>query len=318
MPDATMIERNQQITLAHLGMLLRAFVLALSFTLVGLTGEGLPPLLLTALRFSMAAIALLPLVWRAPGWLPGARAFAVYGILGGCQAAFFTGMFWTAHRLSALSMTLLYISVPFLAYALGLGFRVEQPSGRLLGILTLGGTGAFGLAWAESGGNLGGLRLGVPEIAYFAGCLGLALYSVLSRWALSRHWVSELAAVRTFWSVSVGGVLVGALGLIEEKPQALAHLTLRDVLLLAYLGVVSTGGTFWLMQRAVAVMTAPAATAYTYATPFVSMLLLFVDEPQRISWHWLPGASLVQAMALLFCRGGIVLRSATISSKGVR
>jgi drug/metabolite transporter (DMT)-like permease len=212
-------------------------------------------------------------------------------------------MFWGAHRVSALSMAVLHVSVPFLAYCLGLGFRVEPASVRLLGILVLGAAGALALAWAENGGAAGTLHLGMGEAVFFAGCLALALYSVLTKWALSRRWLSARAAVRAFWSLLVGAVLVGALGLVEEKPQALAHLELSDALVLAYLGVLSTGGTFWLMQRAAEVLTAAVTTAYAYAPPLVSMLLLFVAEPQTISWRWLPGALLVVfAMTLLLLR----------------
>jgi len=275
---------------AHLGMLIRALILGLSFTLVGLMSAGLPPLMLTALRFAIGAITLLPLVWRTRAGLPGLPGIALYTILGSCQAAFFAAMFWVAHRTSALSMAVLYVSVPFLAYCLGLGFRVEQPSTSLLGILALGAAGALGLAWAQHGRVLGGLQLGAPEAVYFVGCMGLAFYSVLSRWGLSRRWLSESAAARTFFSLAIGTVLVGILGLLHEEPHALAHVKLSDALLLAYLGVFSTGGTFWLMQRAAAVLTPAAVTAYSYAPPFVSMLLLFITQPQSISWLWLPGA----------------------------
>lgn len=98
-------------------------------------------------------------------------------------------------------------------------------------------------------------------------------------------------------------MLISALAFVEEKPAALAHLAPPDILLLVYLGAFSTGGTFWLMQRAAAVLSPTATTAYSYAPPFVSMLLLFATEPQRISWRWLPGAVLVVlAMALLIRR----------------
>jgi drug/metabolite transporter (DMT)-like permease len=294
---------NRNTTRAHLEMLLRALILGLSFTLVGLTGEGLPPLSLTAVRFVIGAMALLPLMWHAPERLPTRRAFLLYSILGACQSAFFGAMFWAAHRLSALAMAVLYVTVPFLTYSLGVGCGMEQPSARLLGTLALGAVGALGLAWAGSNGADVGLRVGTAEAVYFAGCVGLALYAVVSRWGLSRGWLSPHAAVRTFWSVIVGAVLIGALALIEEKPAALAHFAAVDILLLIYLGAFSTGGTFWLMQRAAAVLSPTTATAYSYAPPFVSMLLLFAMEPQRISWRWLPGACLiVLAMAMLIRR----------------
>lgn len=315
-----MVGMDRNTMRAHVEMLVRALILGLSFTVVGRVDESLPPLSLTALRFTIAAIALLPLIWRVPDRLPSLLGFGIYGILGLCQAVFFGAMFWAAHRMSALSMTVLYVSVPFLAYCLGVGLRVEQSSGSLVGVLALGACGSLGMAWAESSRTSGipvGLHFGAGETVFFVGCLGLALYSVLSRWALSRQWLSVRASVRTFWSVVVGAVLVGALALVEDKPQALATLKLSDILFLAYLGVLSTGGTFLLMQRAAAVLTPAAASAYSYAPPFVSMLLLFFTEPDSISWRWLPGAVLVVlAIALLQRRD--VHPPSSIHATGVR
>ena len=126
---------------------------------------------------------------------------------------------------------------------------------------------------------------------------------MLSKFGLNRGWLSQQAEVRTFWSLLTGSVLVGLLGLITEMPQQLMTITLMDMLLLAYLGVFSSGMTFWLTQRATALLTPAAVTAYSYLVPFVSMLLLFIDHPQRIGWHWLPGSLLVVvAIALLLNR----------------
>jgi drug/metabolite transporter (DMT)-like permease len=325
-----MIGMTQDTTRAHLGMLLRAVILGLSFSVVGLLTVGLPPLLLTALRFAIAAIALLPLVWRAPDRRPRPRGLALYSVMGLCQAAFFAAMFWAAHRISALSMAVLSVSVPFLAYCLGTGFGVEPSSMRLLGILALGAAGALSMAWAGNVGGLAGLHLGSAEAVYFTGCLGLALYAVLSRWGLSSRHISARAEVRAFWSLVFGALLVGVLGLVTENLQGLEKLTVSDALLLAYLGTLSTGGTFWLMQRATAVLTPGSVTSYAYVPPFVSMLLLFITSPPSISWRWLPGSLLVVlAMSLLLRRdaGHLVETRATgshnppsssISSTGVR
>jgi drug/metabolite transporter (DMT)-like permease len=78
------------------------------------------------------------------------------------------------------------------------------------------------------------------------------------------------------------------------------------------------------MQRAAAVLTPAAVTAYSYAPPFVSMLLLFITQPRSISWRWLPGALLVLlAMALLLRRDvgpnlGHCRARSSISSTGAR
>lgn len=294
---------------AHVGMLARAVILGLSFTVVGVMQERLPPLLLTALRFGIAVVALLPIIWRAPDRIPRLSELALYSVLGLCQAAFFGAMFWAAHRMSALTMTVLYGSVPFLTYCLGLGLRVERPSGQLLGILTLGACGALGLAWADSADRLSqigaGLQVGMPELVFFIGCIGLSFYSVLSKWGLARKRLSGQAGVRTFWSLLTGAVVVGALGLVEERPVVLLDMTVADLLLLLYLGVFSTGATFWLMQRATPFLTPAELTAYSYVPPFVSMLLLFVTRPDSMSWRWLPGAVLeILAMTALLRRDG--------------
>jgi drug/metabolite transporter (DMT)-like permease len=287
---------------AHAGMLLWALIVGLSFPAVGLMSDGLPPLLLTAIRFVIAALAVLPLVWREPDRWPSLPGLALYAIMGLCIAGFFGAMFWAAHRATALSMATLYVTVPLLAYVIGQGFGVERSAGRLVGILALGAAGALGLAWAGNGGQLGGLQFGIGEAVFFLGCLGSALYPVLSKWGLARDWLPDGAGLRAFWSLLIGGVLIGLLGLVVEAPQALATMTLSDALLVAYLGVFSSGVTYWLVQRATAVLTPSMVTAYIYLTPFVSMLLLFVEHPQRIGWNWLPGSLLVILAITLLLR----------------
>lgn len=280
---------------AHHGMLLWALIVGASFLAVGLMSEGLPSLLLTAIRFAIAALAILPLMWRRPIRWPSLPGMALYAIMGLSLAGFFGAMFWAAHRISALSMASLYVSVPVLAYFLGRLLGVEQRGTQLLGILLLGAVGALGLAWAETSGRFSELQFGLAEAAFFAGCLASALYPVLSKLGLNRGWLSPRAEVRTFWSLLAGSLLVGMLGLIGEAPQLLMAMRLTDVLVLIYLGLFSSGVTFWLTQSATAVLTPAAVAAYSYLVPFVSMFSLFIDQPQRIGWHWLPGSLLVLA-----------------------
>ena len=299
-----MTEAKRGTTRAHLGMLLWALFVGLSFPAVGLMSEGLPPLLLTSIRFSIAALALLPLLLRQDERWPSLSGLLLYALMGLSLAGFFGTMFWAAHRVSALSMATLFVSVPLLAYCIGRGLGVEQPAGRLLAILALGALGALGLAVAENNGDLTQLKFGFGELAFFFGCIASAMYPVLSKWGLQRGVLAPQAGLRTFWSLLMGAMLIGALGLVWEQPEALARMDLRDVALVIYLGVFSSGMTFFLQQRATAVLTPGAVTAYSYLVPFVSMLLLFISQPQRIGWHWLPGSLLVVlAIALLLRRG---------------
>ena len=292
---------------AHLGMLLWALIVGVSFPVVGMMTEGLPPLTLTAIRFAIACLAVWPLIRRLDDRVPSLRGLALYAVMGLCLAGFFGTMFWAAHRATALSMAALYVSVPLLAYGMGRGIGVEPRAGRLLGILIIGAVGALALAWAESGGRTDALAFGIGEAGFFAGCVASALYPVLSKWGLERNWLSRRAELRTFWSLAAGSILIGTVALAVEQPSALAALTATDAMILAYLGVFSSGVTFWLLQHATSVLTPGAVTAYSYLTPFVSMLLLFVEQPLLIGWQWLPGGVLVAtAIAWLLFRDASV------------
>ncbi|NAW33096.1 EamA family transporter [Halomonas alimentaria] len=285
-------------------MLLWAALVGLSFPVVGLMSE-LPPLLLTALRFAIACAGLFVLARRSPDFLPRGRSLPLYALMGLCLAGFFSAMFWAAHHATALTMATLHVTVPLLAFLLGLGFGVERLAWRLPLILGLGAAGALGLAFAESLVQGGRLQFGIGEAVFFLGCLSTALYPVLSRWGLASGRLPESAAVRTFWSLGLGGLLVGLAGLAIEPVGRLAAMRATDLALLVYLGLCSSALTFWLMQRATAVLTPGVVTAYGYLVPFVSMLLLFLRSPQHIGWVWLPGSLMVLVAMALLMRGDV-------------
>lgn len=286
----------------HAGMLLWAFLVGLSFPVVGWL-DALPPLLLTALRFAVACAGLWWLARRSADFWPAWRTLPLYGVMGLCLAGFFSAMFWAAHHATAISMATLYVTVPLQAYAMGLVLGVERRAWRMLAVLLLGACGALLLALAEAVVEGGALQFGKGEAVFFFGCTASALYPVVSKWGLSNGRLSSSAAVRTFWSLALGGVLVGALGLAVEPASELAALSMRDALLLVYLGLGSSALTFWLMQHATAALTPGAVTAYGYLVPFVSMLLLFAQSPGTISWVWLPGSVLVVLTIALLASG---------------
>src|SRR5690554_7852987 len=151
-------------------MLLWASLVGLSFPAVGLMNE-LPPLSLTALRFFIACAGLWCLARRSPYFLPAPGLLPLYALMVLCLAGFFGAMFWAAHHSTALSMATLHVSVPLLAFLLGLGLRVERPGWRLPAILALGALGALGLAVAEGWQQGGGLRFGIGEAVFFLGCV---------------------------------------------------------------------------------------------------------------------------------------------------
>lgn len=217
----------------------------------------------------------------------------LYAVLGLCLAGFFGTMFWAAHRVTGLSMAALSVSVPLLAYGFGRILRVETGDWRFLGIFALGSVGALTLAIAQSNGDTNRFQFGWNEVAFFCGCAALALYPVLSKWGLVHGLLSSDPAIRTFWSLVTGAILIAIAGFYAEPVDALSNMHWRDVMLVAYLGVFSSGATFWLLQRAAGALSPGTVTAYNYLVPVVSMLVLFVTRPEMIGLQWLPGSVLV-------------------------
>lgn len=286
---------------AHAGLMLASLIVGLSFPAVGLISEDLPPLTLTAIRFAIAAAVIGPAVLRMPGFWPGPRGLVLHAILGLCLAAFFGTMFWAAHRTTPMSMATIFVAVPLLAYLMGRALKVEIRSTRLVGILATGAVGALALIWAQSSAGTQQFRVGLGEASFFFACACIALNSVLNKLGLEKGWLSSHAAVRTFWTLIAGTVQVGLLAVATESPRHVLDMNLQDGAVIAYLAVFSSAVTFWLSQRAAAVLTPGITTAYGYTSPFVAMLLLFYTEPQQMGWHWLPGSLLViTAIAFLF------------------
>ncbi|MEG3639385.1 EamA family transporter [Magnetococcus sp. PR-3] len=288
---------------AHMGMFVWTIIVGFSFPAVGWMSEGLPPMLLTAIRFLIAALVIWPMLPKNQPQRLGYGTLLLYGIMGSALALYFGIMFWAAHRVTSLTMATLYVSVPVLAYAMGRQLGVEPQAKALMKILLLGALGALALAWAESGGQLQQIQLGPSEAIFFLGCIASALYPVLSKWGLNRGLLAPSALYRTFWSLLIGSVIIGVMGLLWEPPQALGRMHLLDLGLLLYLSLFSSGLTYWLLQQATSVLTPAAVTAYSYLLPFVSMLLLLTHSPDLRGWHWLPGSTLVvMAITLLMYR----------------
>jgi len=284
---------NKEILSAHLSLMLWAVIVGLSFPAVSMLTDGLPPILLTALRFAFAIMFLAPFMYKKTNIMPSRKGFVLYILMALCLTVFFSGMFWAANIASSLSMATLYVSVPLLAYMLGRIFSVEKTDVKMLLTLVIGAFGALLLAFVDSGRKYGSVHFGMGEAVFFIGCIASALYPVLTKLGLKKGVLSESSLIRTFWSLFLGSILMLIFGVFLESPTSLLRMNLTDFILIVYLGIFSSGVTFWLQQKATSTLTPAAVTAYSYLVPFVSMVLLFVQIPAELSLKWLPGSLLV-------------------------
>jgi len=185
---------------------------------------------------------------------------------------------------------------------MGRFFNVERKDLRMLAILLLGAVGALILAFVDAGRVHGNISFGIGEIVFFIGCVTSALYPVLTKYGMKKRLLSPSSVVRTFWSLFLGSLIMAVIGFIIESPSELLRMNIYDLLLVIYLGIFSSGVTFWLQQSATSVLTPASVTAYSYLVPFVSMVLLFINDPSQLAFKWLPGSVMVVGAIYILLR----------------
>jgi len=167
---------------ANLLVLFAAFLWGLSFYFQKEAMSHVGPLLFTGLRGAIAALALLPFVWREYRASTGAATGIVrYGFLGGLIFVMAGGLHQagmiTATLTNTAFLTALYVVVtPFLLWLI----RGEQP-----GVIVWGAAGvAFIGIWLLGGGTLGAFSTGDMLIA--ASSLFWSLFMVVTS-AAGKH-----------------------------------------------------------------------------------------------------------------------------------
>jgi drug/metabolite transporter (DMT)-like permease len=240
--------------------------------------EGIPPITGVALRFTVAAAALLALVpffgvklgqSRAERWLwlaNGVLTFAIpYGIL-----------YWAEQVVPSGLAAVLYATYPLMIAVIA---HVLLPEERLtwkkvVGVLI----GFVGVAviFSEDFRALGGSQVlsaaAILLVSPFLAALGSAL---VKRWGQGVHPLSITAM-----PMLITAVVTGAAALMLERGREVTFGT-APVLALLYLAIMGSAVTFtlyfWLLKH----QTATAMGLITYAIPVIAVTVgtLFFDEP---------------------------------------
>ncbi len=254
--------------------------------------EGIPPITGVALRFTVAAAALLALVpffgvklgqSRAERWLwlaNGVLTFAIpYGIL-----------YWAEQVVPSGLAAVLYATYPLMIAVIA---HVLLPEERLtwkkvVGVLI--GFAGVAVIFSEDFRALGGSGVlsaaAILLISPFLAALGSAL---VKRWGQGVHPLSITAM-----PMLITAVVTGAAALMLERGREVTFGT-APVLALLYLAIMGSAVTFtlyfWLLKH----QTATAMGLITYAIPVIAVTVgtLFFDEPFTL--RIVIGAALVLA-----------------------
>lgn len=282
---------------AHAAMVLFALLVSTSFTVGAAISGPLDPLPLTFLRFLVAALVFAAVVaaagqWRWPSWREGGTAL----VLGLSVTAYFVTMFEALRLTSALNTGALFALVPLISAVLS-RLMLAQPLGPRLALGLL--IAAAGVLWVVLGGSLEhmlGFRLGRGEWIFLAGCAAYAAYSPLIR-LLDRGTPSLLMS---FWTILAGVVLLAA----YAGPMLVATdwrgVPLHVMAGIAYLALLTTAVSSFLIQHASTRLPQAKVMAYTYLIP---AFILVTDGV--LSGRWPPPS--VQAGVLVIAAAMLVL-----------
>lgn len=260
------------------------------------TSQALAPaaassLAIGSLRLTLGAAVLLAfaaargavtreLIARAPGPLLGVAAgIAIY------QLAFFSGV-----RLTGVAVgTLVGIgSSPIFAGLLGMAVRGERPGRRWVAATALAVAGTT-LLVGSGGSDVDPLGIGLALGAGGA----YALYVLASKIALDRGWASDALTVRVF--ALAGALLVPVALVAGVGPLG----SVRGVLVVLHLGVVTVAVAYVLFGRGLAGVGVGAAGTLTLAEPATAALLGVAVVGERLSGSTVAGVALIAAGLLL-------------------
>ena len=207
-------------------LLLVTLIWGTSFPVLKDTLSSVHPAVLIAVRYSIAAIALLPWLRRMSRQLlrDGALLGSILFLETTCALI---GLETISASRSAFIVGLNVIAVPFLGVLTG-----KQLRGR---VLLAAGLAMAGMSVMSRNG--GGLGLG--DVLTVASAIGIAIYIVLLETIAPRHEPLPLAAAQVWFVFALGGiwalpeVLRQGVGISEHLPSLL------------YLGLVVTIGPIW-------------------------------------------------------------------------
>lgn len=261
---------------AHWGMLIWAMLIASSFFAAAQVSQSIDPLLLTGLRLLFSALMFLPLLLLKNTSPISLKGLLAHGVLGLLLATYFGSLFEALRYTSAVNTATLYTLVPLMTLLFE-AFLLPSPSlkTRLLPMLTA----AIGaLLLTLKGTAPGELPALYPVLVFGVGCLAMALYSPLSQRFKARSLKGRDPVAMTFWNMLFGSLFLFVFCLFNGGWRSGTQLSASDMFWLVYLALFGTLATFWLLHRAIGVISPSTVVSYVY------MNTLFVT---LFHWFWL-------------------------------
>jgi drug/metabolite transporter (DMT)-like permease len=258
-----------------------------------LVGVGIDPFTLTAWRFMIGGVALLPFAIRqaraAEFKLKPSSILRIgsLGILNVCVSMLLLqlSIFYGKASLTAVivSMNPLFVSV----FAL-LIIREKLNHLQLLS-LVMGMLGLLIIIFSErdfNNSSFQNLPLGI--ILAILASLTFGLWTVLTKSEVAKHGNIFTNAL----SFLVGGIVLLLINVVIGKPAAFSF-TLRNILFISYLGLIITGASYLLYFEGMKVISASRASVYFFLKPGLAAFLAYLILKETLSWGQFAGIVLI-------------------------
>jgi len=296
----TTIPNVSRVKASHLLMLLATVLVATSFPVGAAITNEMDSLVITFLRFVLAAILFAPIVaWRYGITCPSMPDMVRYGILSACLVGFFWGMFTALQTTSALNTASIFTLTPVIAAgvsALLLKEKLSQLSRVALP------TGLIGAVWVVFRGDLSAflsLKLVLGDGIFFLGTIAMGFYGPLVKF-LHR---GEPMAQMTFWTLASGSVWLFILSAPRFSEVAWNAVPMTVYGGIAYLSVFTTLVTFFVFQWSTITIGPTKVMSYTYLNP-VLVIVIGVTLGQEI-----PPIAIYPGLFLTFVTTWVLQRS---------
>lgn len=248
----------------HLAMLSFSALVSLSFSLGHIVAGDIAPAALNTVRFALAVVVLLGLARLLKTSIrPVFERFWRFGLMGGLMAVYFITMFEALRITSPVSTAAVFTLTPLMAAGFGLLIAGQRSSRWMLSALIVGGCGAIWVIFRADFDALMRFQIGRGEAIFALGALAHALVP-----PLARRLVHDVNPLQSSIGSVLGALLVaGIYGASDLVLTDFAALRPTVWLVIAYLAVFTTAGSFFLLQFASQRLQAGKVMAYTYLVP---------------------------------------------------
>lgn len=248
----------------HAALLAFSACISGSFSLGAMAANAIDPVALTAMRFLLAALLMGALAALGPGLRRShARAPWRYLLLGGLMAAYFVLMFEGLKTAPAVAAGAVFTLTPAMTALFGYLVLAQVTTRRMALALAIGAAGALWVIFRGSLEALLAFHVERGEAIYFAGCIAHALFTPLMR-RLNR---GEPAVVMTAGFLAGGAILLLLWGWRAIAATDWAGLPPIVWITLAYITVMASALSFFLLQYAAMRLPAAKVMAYSYLIP---------------------------------------------------